>query len=188
VNPSGHLPVSFPASLDQLPHPPAPGKGEFKYDEGAAVGYKWYDSRSLTPAFAFGHGLSYTNFEFSGLGVNVTKRAITVQFSVRNTGRVAGKSVAQLYASAPGWEAPRRLVGFDKVDLAPGRAGRVTLRIDPRLLADFDASAHCWRLMPGQVRLQLGESSANLTQSTTLALSPAAIGKTAGLCRRGTAG
>ena len=122
------------------------------------------------------------------LGADVAKGAIMVHFQVRNTGRVTGKAVAQLYAVAPGWEAPRRLVGFEKVELAPGRAGRVTLRIDPRLLADFDADAHCWRLSPGKVRLQLGDSSANLTQSATFALSPAAIGRKTGLCRGGTAG
>ncbi len=187
VNPSGHLPVSFPASLDQLPHPEAPGKGEFKYDEGAVVGYKWYDSRKLTPAFAFGHGLSYTRFEFSDLNASIAGGAVKVRFSVRNTGRIAGKAVAQLYAFAPGWESPRRLVGFDKVALAPGRAGQVTLSIDPRLLADFDATARCWRVARGNVRLELGDSSANLTQSAMLALSPAAITKSEALCRSGTA-
>jgi len=186
VNPSGHLPVSFPASLDQLPHPQAPGKGEFKYDEGALVGYKWYDSRDLAPAFPFGHGLSYTRFEFSNLSARAVGGAIKVQFSVRNAGHVAGKATAQLYAAAPGWEAPRRLVGFDKVDLRPSRTGRVTLNIDPRLLADFDASGRCWRLAPGTVRLELGDSSANLKQSTIFALSPPAISKSAALCRGST--
>lgn len=187
VNPSAHLPVSFPASLDQLPHPQAPGKGEFKYDEGALVGYKWYDSRGLTPAFPFGHGLSYTRFEFSNLRPHAVGGTIKVQFSVRNAGRVAGKATAQLYAAAPGWEAPRRLVGFDKVDLSPGRTGRVTLNIDPRLLSDFDAAARCWRLAAGTVRLELGDSSANLKQSATFALSPPAIDKGTALCRNGTA-
>jgi beta-glucosidase len=188
VNPSGHLPVSFPASLDQLPHPQAPGKSEFHYDEGAQVGYKWYDSRTLTPAFPFGHGLSYTRFHFSGLTARVAGGTIKVQFSVRNMGRVAGKAVAQLYAAAPGWEAPRRLVGFDKVELAPGRAGQVTLGIDPRLLADFDTASRCWRLAPGKIRLELGDSSADLTQRATLVLVSATIGKSKSLCRSGKAG
>ena len=188
VNPSGHLPVSFPASLDQLPHPHAPAKGEFRYDEGAQVGYKWYDSHSLKPAFPFGHGLSYTRFQFSSLMARIVGGTIRARFTVRNAGRVAGKAVAQLYASAPGWEAPRRLVGFDKIDLAPGRTGQVTLGIDPRLLADFDTAGRCWRLAPGKVRLELGESSANLRQSVTLAVSPAAIGRTKALCQGGKAG
>jgi len=187
VNPSGHLPVSFPASLDQLAHPQAPGKGEFRYDEGAQVGYKWYDSRTLTPAFAFGHGLSYTRFRFSGLTARVAGGAIRVQFSVRNAGRVAGKAVAQLYAAAPGWEAPRRLVGFDKIGLAPGGSGRATLSIDPRLLADFDTAGRCWRVMTHTVRLELGDSSANLTQSITLAVPPATIARNKALCRNGEA-
>ena len=188
VNPSGHLPVSFPASLDQLPHPQAPGKAEVHYDEGALVGYKWYDSHTLTPAFAFGHGLSYTRFQFSGLTARVTGGTIKVSFSVRNMGRIAGKAVAQLYAAAPGWEAPRRLVGFDKVDLAPGRTSQVTLGIDPRLLADFDTAGRCWRLAPGRIRLELGDSSDKLTQSTILALAPAAIGRNPAMCRSGKAG
>src|SRR4051812_8393929 len=131
VNPSGRLPATFPASESQLPRPVRPGsKSEeevfpLDYSEGAAVGYKWFDRNDLKPLFPFGHGLSYTSF---GLG---TPRAaaqadgsVSVDVPVTNTGRMRGMEVVQVYVSpaAGGWEAPKRLGGFHKVDLAPGEA------------------------------------------------------------------
>nr|WP_320407150.1 glycoside hydrolase family 3 C-terminal domain-containing protein [Sphingomonas hengshuiensis] len=128
VNPSGHLPLSFPASLAELPHPAEPAKGDVQYTEGAAVGYKWYDLKGIQPAYAFGHGLSYTTFGYSALSAKASAKAITASFTVRNTGAVRGKAVAQLYAAGSGWEAPRRLVGFQKVDLAPASRSRCRSR------------------------------------------------------------
>lgn len=173
VNPSGHLPLSFPAALSDLPNPAEPAKGDVRYTEGAAVGYKWYDLKGLKPAFAFGHGLSYTSFGYAGLSARAATKAITASFTVRNTGQRRGAAVAQVYAEGSGWEAPRRLVGFQKVDLAPGQSKPVTLTIDPRLLADFDADAKCWRLAPGSYRLTLGGSSAEAAASATLTLTAA---------------
>ncbi len=181
VNPSGHLPMTFPASLDQLPHPQPPAKGEFRYTEGATVGYKWFDAKGLAPAFAFGHGLSYTDFRYSDLVLTAKNGTIEARFKVANTGRVAGKAVAQLYAAAPGWEAPRRLAGFVKVDLAPRQSRMVSIAVDPRSVSDYDVAQSCWRPTTGRIGFTLGGSSADRAAQADLNLSAAAL-KGARLC------
>ena len=152
VNPSGHLPITFLASSDQLAHPELPGLGlpgetpaKITYDEGAAVGYKWHDVKGYKPLWAFGHGLSYTNFAFANLTAQPDGKAVKVSFSIRNTGKRAGKGVAQVYVSPAdwkqaGWEAPKRLGAFAKTDLKPGQRKPVELKIDPRLLATYEAA------------------------------------------------
>jgi beta-glucosidase len=132
VNPSGRLPITFPQSVAQLPRQTIdcdPAKPEdfcdVDYDiEGAAVGYKWFDRKGHEPLFAFGHGLSYSTFGYSDLKTSTAGGKLTVSFKISNTGKVAGKAVPQVYVGpkgGSGWEAPRRLAGFSKVDLAPGR-------------------------------------------------------------------
>ena len=96
------------------------------YDEGAAVGYKWYDAKGFTPLFAFGHGLSYTRFAFSDLAARPDGKAIRVSFSVRNVGKRAGKGVAQVYVAPADWrrpagKRPSGLAAFAKADLKPGK-------------------------------------------------------------------
>ena len=188
VNPSGHLPASFPRSLDQLPHPAPPSAGDVRYVEGAAVGYKWYDKTGQTPLFAFGHGLSYTAFEFSNL--TATRRGLHVRaaFTVRNTGARVGKAVPQVYVAGAGWEAPKRLAGFAKVQLAPGASQQVSVDIDPRLLAHWDEPRNVWRIAPGTYRLTLAtaanQASFSAGQQVSLTLPelfyrPAAIGSKA---------
>jgi beta-glucosidase len=185
VNPSGHLPVTFPNSVAELPHPEAPAKGDIQYNEGAAVGYKWYDRQNLKPAFAFGHGLSYTSFGYRNLTARIAKRQVTVGFTVQNLGAMRGMAVAQLYAAADGWEAPRRLAAFRKVELAPGQSRAVTLTLDPRLLADFDERVNCWRLRSGNFHLAIGDSSAVPSARARLTLAPRALVVPRGFCRRG---
>lgn len=170
VNPSGHLPVSFPRSLDQLPKPSEPNKGDTVYHEGATVGYKWYDATGDAPAFAFGHGLSYTSFAYEDLSAKAEDGTIAVSFTVRNTGKRAGKDVPQVYVSGLGWEAPKRLAGFDKVDLAPGAATKVSLRVDPRLLATFDVPSNSWKIAEGTYRVLLGHSARDLVATEAVAL------------------
>jgi beta-glucosidase len=179
VNPSGHLPVTFYASEAQLPRPVRPGTSSemdqfpLPYAEGAAVGYKWVDRNNLQPLFPFGHGLSYTSFGVA----TPTARAgsdgsVVVQVPVSNTGRVPGMAVAQVYIApaAGGWEAPKRLGGFAKVDLAPGASQTVQVTVDPRLLATFDEAAHQWRIAPGQYNVMVGQSSRDTFRTTTVTL------------------
>lgn len=182
VNPSGHLPISFPASPSQLAHPELPGLGlpndtpvKITYDEGAAIGYKWYDAEGYRPLFAFGHGLSYTSFALSGLAAQPDGRAVRVSFSVRNTGKREGKGVGQVYVAPAdwrkaGWEAPKRLGAFAKTDLRPGQSKRIEVTIDPRLLATYEAAGDMWHISAGEYRLMLGEASDSLTQSVSVTL------------------
>jgi beta-glucosidase len=179
VNPSGHLPVTFAALDSQLPRPVKPGgntekeKFELPYTEGAAVGYKWFEKNNLQPLFPFGHGLSYTRFDIGPATARPNADGtVTVSFSVRNTGQRRGMEVAQVYVapSGGGWEAPKRLGGFSKVDLAPGAFRNVSVTIDPRLLATFDNGAHEWRIAPGGYQILVGASSQDIRQTTTVSL------------------
>jgi beta-glucosidase len=182
VNPSGHLPISFPASLEQLAHPELPGLGmpnetpvHITYDEGAAIGYKWYDVKGYTPLFAFGHGLSYTDFALSGLQAEADGRSIRVSFSIRNSGKRAGKGVGQVYVSPAdwqkaGWEAPKRLGAFAKAELKPGQSKSVEITVDPRLLATYEAAGNNWHIKAGDYRVMLGQASDADMQSVTVQL------------------
>jgi len=177
VNPSGHLPVTFYASGSQLPRPVRPGgnsemdKFTIDYSEGAAVGYKWVDRNNLQPLFPFGHGLSYTRFEIGGVTATPWPDGkVVVEFPVRNVGKVRGMEVAQVYVSPlnGGWEAPKRLGSFAKVDLLPGSYKTVTTIIDPRLLATFDEASHQWRIAPGAYRVMVGDSSRDIRRSAII--------------------
>ena len=159
VNPSGHLPVTFPASLDQLAKQSPPNKGDTVYSEGATVGYKWLDARNLDPAYPFGHGLSYTSFAYSNLKVTVRNGAPVATFTVRNTGKRAGSAVPQVYVSGAGWEAPKRLGGFRKVRLAPMASATLSVPVDPRLLATFDEAKRDWQIAAGTYQVALGASA-----------------------------
>ena len=170
VNPSAHLPISFPDSAAQLPRPGMPAKDTFTYTEGAAVGYKWLDKQQQRPAFAFGHGLSYTRFDYGGLRAAAQDQTIRATFTVRNTGKVTGTAVAQVYVAGSGWEAPKRLGNFATLRLAPGEARSATVTIDPRLLATFDESARQWRIAAGPYRVMLGGASDAIAQEVTVAL------------------
>jgi beta-glucosidase len=177
VNPSGRLPVSFPRDESQLPRRAVDGIGNtpqqpilVDYSEGAAIGYRWYEARGLDPLFPFGHGLSYTDFGYSGLSAAMRGGELAVSFTVRNTGRAAGSAVPQIYVGpeAGGWEAPKRLGAFAKVRLAPGAQQRVTLNVDPRLLAIFRGGQ--WNVAPGAYRVMLGASSRDVRQTVTVRL------------------
>jgi beta-glucosidase len=177
VNPSGHLPISFPASADQLARPTIAGLGEpdgtpaaVLYDEGAAIGYKWYELKGYKPLFWFGHGLSYTSFALSDLAAQPDGKAVKVSFSIRNTGKRAGKGVVQVYVAPAdwqkvGWEAPKRLGAFAKADLRPGKAQRIELTVDPRLLATYEAAGDNWHIKAGTYRVLLGDASDAQMQS-----------------------
>ena len=171
TDPSGHLPVTFPQSLSQVPaSTPAqfPGVGgKVLYSEGIDVGYRWYDARNLTPLFPFGYGLSYTSFAFSDLRVTPPQLAgrgapVKVTARVTNTGRVAGSEVAQLYLGDPAaaGEPPRQLKGFQRVALGPGQSGVVSFTLDAHDLSYWNDAANGWVVPPGGFRIYVGDSSA----------------------------
>jgi len=165
VNPSGRLPITFPRSLDQTPRPELPGLGTpwgtpvtIEYSEGAEVGYRWHAKTGAEPLYPFGHGLSYTTFDYDDLEVDGGD-TITASFTVTNTGDRAGADVPQLYLTDAADEKRRRLLGFERVELAPGEARRVTLTADPRLLARFDGDAGQWRTIAGSYEVAVGRSA-----------------------------
>ncbi len=190
VNPSAKLPMTFPRSVEDLPHPklvtPPPGaqgrmavmrSGEAKptfsvqYDEGLKVGYKWYDAENKPVLFPFGYGLSYTTYAYSGLKVTPGNGA-SVSFEVKNTGSRAGAEVTEVYAALPAsaGEPPKRLVGWSTVELKPGESKRVELSIDPKYLSIFDDTANSWKLVPGTYSFMVGGSSQNLPLTKKLDL------------------
>jgi beta-glucosidase len=177
VDPSGHLPITFPASEVQLPRPVIPLGQHVDYViEGAAVGYKWFAERHETPLFPFGYGLSYTTFALSHLAVTGGERP-RITLDVANTGSVAGQAVPQVYAVLPEGSSatPFRLVGFAKVALAPGQRRTVVMTVDPRLLAAFDTKGDDWRLACGVYTFRTGFSSADLPAATSLGLAKARL-------------
>ncbi len=179
VNPSGRLPITFPLAESQLPHPIITGQNpvgrtirtvgtptayDVIYNEGAKAGYKWFEDQRTVPLFPFGFGLSYTTFSYDGLRVR-GGNTLTVEFDVHNTGRLPGKTVAQVYAKPP--IGVSRLIGWKKVDLMPGETRHVTMTVDRRRLAMFDTDANLWRIADGDYTVRLGGSFADRSAVAT---------------------
>ena len=174
---SAKLPVTFPRDDAQLPRPeiaglaaatdghaPAgtPSLFDVDYDkDGAAVGYKWFEMKHLSPLFPFGFGLSYTRYAYSGLTVDRDGRTATL--TVRNTGQRAGIEIAQVYAVLPkaSGEPYKRLVGFARVELAPGASKRVAIPLNPLCLSIYDVSKDAMVRVPGSYTILAGPSSAD---------------------------
>ncbi|MDX2276641.1 MAG: glycoside hydrolase family 3 C-terminal domain-containing protein [Hyphomonadaceae bacterium] len=182
VNPSGRLPVTFPASTEQLPRPNIAGyeseetrQGLMRigpsfashHIEGADVGYRWFERTTATPLFPFGFGLSYTTFAISDLEVDQHGQ---VRVKVTNTGLRAGKQVTQIYARPPHEGATKRLVAFGKVHLEPGETKHLSLRVEPRLLARFDVDANAWEIAPGPLQFYAGFTSNDTPLTTAITL------------------
>ncbi|HTY32206.1 beta-glucosidase [Mycobacterium sp.] len=183
VNPSGRLPVTFPVDLDQTPRPELPGLGApwgtpttIDYFEGADVGYRWHAKSGLAPMFAFGHGLSYTRFEYHDLAIGGGD-TISASFSVVNVGDRGGADVPQLYLTATPGERCLRLLGFERVELEPGETRRVTIEADARLLAHYDGGARAWRIEPGGYTVAVGASAVALCLAAGLELAGRVFGR-----------
>jgi beta-glucosidase len=190
VNPSGKLAITFPRSDADLPHPtlvmPPPesqphrppagdisafmaqmAKGlppfQTYYDERLEVGYKWYDANKKEVLFPFGFGLSYTNYTYSGLKIIPGEKTI-VSFAVKNSGERAGTEIAQVYASLPdaAGEPPKRLVGWTRIELAPGESKQVSVPVDRDRLTVYDEESDSWKLVPGPYVIRVGTSSQSL--------------------------
>jgi len=165
---SGRLPLTFPRRLEDTPsflHYPGEA-GRVAYDEGVFVGYRYYDARKLEPRFAFGHGLSYTRFEYRDLALasDVATPGLPLAFriEVANVGERAGAEVVQAYVSdleASVARPPKALAAFAKIELAPGERRVVELEIPARALAFWDVKARAWKAEPGEFELIVGSSS-----------------------------
>jgi beta-glucosidase len=181
ADPSGKLPMTFPASLTALPASTAaqwPGtNGQISYSEGLDVGYRWYDAQNVTPLFPFGYGLSYTSFSYSNLHAGTLSNGqATVTATVTNTGSRAGTDVAQLYVGDPAsaGEPPHQLKGFQRVTLNPGASATVTFTVTAYDLAHWDTASGTWLASAGSYQILVGDSSRSLPLSGTLSV-PAAI-------------
>lgn len=192
VNPSGRLATTFPVAYDDIPFAadfpgrvragtPAPASpmeaqpSDNTYSEGVFVGYRHSGTFGKAPAYGFGHGLSYTTFGFGALQVTGTPaRGVTVSATVTNTGRVAGREVAQLYVSAPrgALDKPEReLRGFVKTRmLAPGASETVTFRLTPADLASYDTSASAWVADAGTYTVRVANAASAEGSRSTFAL------------------
>lgn len=176
VSPSGKLPMTFPVSLadngahalDAYPGTKRDGSDivDIEYKEGLLVGYRWHDAKKIKPLFAFGHGLSYTDFKY-GKAVADRKEfdgngSITFKIPVTNCGDRAGAEVVQLYISrkdSPVQSPVKELKGFSKVWLEPGETKEVSISVDKDDLSRFDAEKHCWTADRGEYTAQIGASS-----------------------------
>uniref|UniRef100_UPI0035A0250C glycoside hydrolase family 3 C-terminal domain-containing protein n=2 Tax=Prevotella heparinolytica TaxID=28113 RepID=UPI0035A0250C len=178
VNPSGKLPFTFPAKLEDVP---AHSLGEYtgaqsesvidiRYNEGIFVGYRWADKqKKVKPLFPFGHGLSYTTFEYGKPTVNskvmTAGGTLTVKVTVSNTGAREGQEVVQLYISDKKSSLPRpvkELKGFQKIKLAPGEVREVSFVIDREALSFFDDTKHAWVAEPGRFEAVIASSAADV--------------------------
>jgi len=169
VEPGGRLPVTFPASVEQLPNPQLPGWGlpdgqsfVVDYREGADVGYRFFARRGQKPLFPFGFGLSYTTFSYGGLSVSGRRGNEQIAFEVTNTGKRAGYAVPQIYLTAIRGTPEQRLLGWGKALLAPGETKRFTAPLEPRLLAHFSTDAGRWMVAAGSYEIALGTSAEEL--------------------------
>jgi len=180
VNPSGKLPMTFPKSEADLPHPalvkPTPGAKngtlsfQVEYTEGAKVGYKWYEAEKKPVLFPFGFGLSYTSFKYSDL--KVSPDGTQVSFTLTNSGKRKGAEVAEVYAAIPdaAGEPWKRLVGWQKVELAPGESRSVTVLTEPLAMSVWDDGAKKFVRPVGEYRVMVGGSSAEASQQGSFTL------------------
>ena len=176
VNPSGHLSETIPVRLGDNPASlNFPGEaGHVRYGEGVFVGYRGFDAANRAVSFPFGHGLSYTTFDFANLAISRAGSVtggdlrITVSFDVSNTGSVTGKTVAQVYVRDPEASVarpPRELRAFRKVELGPGRTERVRVQLTARDLSYWSPLTSDWALEGGQFVVEVGASSRDIRVS-----------------------
>lgn len=180
ANPSGKLPVSFPRSEQDIPvNEPLryPGvDNRQQYSEGLLMGYRWYDARNIEPLFAFGHGLSYTTFDYSEIVLARSGDEVSINFTLRNSGQRTGLEVAQVYLEQHGIEGVttevRKLVAFSKVTLAAGESRRVSLTVPARSFDYWNTATHSWSQLPGEKILHVGSSSRDLRLNAMLQYEP----------------
>jgi beta-glucosidase len=181
ADPEGHLPISIerafadnPASHSYYPGPDStPGHPVIKLTEGVNLGYRYYAGSATKPRFAFGYGLSYTQFTFSNLHADKTPQGVVVTLDVKNTGNRSGGEAVQLYVSDPSATVQRpleELKGFRKVHLEPKEAQHLEFTLDRRAFSWWNATTHAWQLDSGKFTILAGDSSENLPLSANIAL------------------
>jgi beta-glucosidase len=183
VNPGGKLPITFPRDESHTPVATAqcyPGvDGKVHYAEGVDVGYRGYERLGLAPQYAFGHGLSYTSFAYSDLGISpgVVRgtEVIRIDFELENTGSCAGVEVAQVYAGTAA--GTRRLVGWARVLLEPRERRQVSVMVDPQSgehpVSEWNVATRSWQLLGGEYHVHVGASSRDIRLEGQFNVNPA---------------
>lgn len=193
VNPSGHLPVTFPRSIEQLPNQVLPGSDappadketralygimagtkpfDIHYAEGAEIGYRWFHQQQSKPLYPFGHGLSYTRFKYSDLKATGGKQLV-VNFTIKNVGKHTGADVPQVYVVRP--DGTQRLIGWAKPKLEPKQEQQIRVQADLRVIADFDPTLKSWVIPAGQYRVQVGESATDISLNKSVSMDAVAL-------------
>jgi beta-glucosidase len=179
ANPSGKLPETFPIKLEDNPsYLYFKGEeGKVEYREGVFVGYRYYETKKMDVLFPFGHGLSYTNYEYSNLTLDKASMkdtdCLTVSVDVKNTGKLAGKEVVQLYVAPKGGEIIRpakELREFEKVELQPGETKTVTFKLNKRAFAYWNTKIHDWHVESGTYEVMIGRSVRDIVETKEIQL------------------
>jgi beta-glucosidase len=177
VNPSGKLAETFPKKLSDNPsYLNFPGEGDtVQYKEGIFVGYRYYEKKEMDVLFPFGHGLSYTDFEYSDITLSADeineKDILTVTVTVKNTGKREGKETVQLYVRDTHSSVVRpekELKGFEKVTLKAGESKRVVFKLDKRAFAYYNTEIGDWYVEYGEFEILIGSSSADIRQKASV--------------------
>jgi len=177
VNPSGKLPMTFPKKLEDHPaHKLGQYPGDtvnVHYLDDIYVGYRYFDTYNVEPEFAFGHGLSYTSFEYSGLKVQPSGNGASVSFTIKNTGKISGAEVAQVYVKQENAALPRpekELKGFEKVFLQPGESKTVTIRLNESAFQYYNDIEGKWIKERATFQVQVGGSSRKISATEKISL------------------
>ncbi|MDQ0374767.1 glycoside hydrolase family 3 C-terminal domain-containing protein [Cellulomonas humilata] len=176
VNPSGRLPISLPVDEDSTPVSTPeqyPGVGlDQLFTEGIYVGYRGYEEFDITPQYSFGHGLSYTTYDYRNLRTAPSAQGLQVKVAVRNTGAVTGTETVQVYVgnlpTRQVQSAPKVLAGWATVTLQPGERQQVTVALSPESVSYWDVDRDRWRTPRGDIPVYVGSSSTDIRLTGTL--------------------
>ena len=176
VNPSGRLPTTFPKNIADTPaYDCYPGKdAQMNYDEKLLVGYRWYDRKANDPLFPFGHGLSYTQFQYSDLEIKMGgSNEVSCKFMIANIGDVIGAEVAQCYVAfknSDNAEPIKTLQGFAKETIGAGDKKTVEIRLTQRNFSYWDIEDKCWKIRQGSYEILIGSSATRIHLTETISL------------------
>jgi len=179
VNPSGKLPTTFPARIEDTPaYKIYPGNDlQMNYDEKLLVGHRWYEKHSIKPLFCFGHGLSYTNFKYQNLEVTVNEGfSVSCKFEVQNVGDISGLEIAQCYVSfaeAQGDEPCKTLRGFVKEKIGANQIQKIEIMLEARNFSYWSVETNTWQIRKGSYGIHIGSSAENIRLEASINLEQA---------------
>ena len=179
VNPSGKLPTTFPVKIEDTPaYKNYPGKDlQMNYDEKLLVGHRWYEANSIKPLFCFGHGLSFTSFNYQNLEVTTgSDFVVTCKFEIQNTGDISGLEIAQCYvgfASLLPGEPYKTLQGFIKEEIGANKLKKVEIKLGPRNFSYWSVETNTWQIREGSYQILIGSSSENILLKANINLEQA---------------